>query len=146
MTKAIITTEAYTNWLRAGKPTMGKDGLWFFRQEEALQDHLATLGNIDQIERIVAQARAIHDPDGFEAKSYATEADEETAALQQMVAKVTSLLGGENAPVRPPAESAPSMAGAIQRREEADAARIKTTGDQRSLLGRKPDSVRENAG
>lgn len=138
MTEVPINSAAYAHWLQAGKPTFGPEGLWFFQQQPAFQEHMATLGNLNEIERLLAQARAIHDPDLFEAEHFGEEGEAEELLTNRLsVQAIESVL--QDAPDAPETQTGRTMAGAIQAREEgAEATRI-AVGRARKFLGRYAD-------
>ena len=143
--KIEITTEAYSLWLQAGRP----DLMWFMALSPAEQDHFGTLGNIDTIERILATARAMRNPEAFEAAHYGTETQVEEVQVEQLaMAAISRLLGGspESAPAAAAPDTSRSMAGALQAQQDADTEAKDAKGTSRRFLGRVPDQFRGETG
>ncbi len=136
-----IETEAYSLWLQAGKPPFEL----FMALAPALQDHLADIGNVNTIERILATARAIHDPDLFELQHYGTAEETEeylTARMSEQALEHLFPRGPQTPSTAPGSESTRTMSGALKAREEDDEARRVAAGRARRFLGRIPDQFR----
>lgn len=88
--KAEISDASVERWLRAQRPTFGRDGLWFFRQEELIQEALAVKGD-NYVAGCLEQA---------------TEPQDEEQRLQSLTAgAVAELLGRK--PVKAPPAAGP---------------------------------------
>lgn len=143
--------ESYARWLQARQPTLGADGLWFFRQSVLAQQQMADAGRVFTVDAMIEVAQAVHDPQGFEARMYAaTDPDAEAVLVKQLAAKaVAELVGGEAAEIATPepAMAGPAtMSGITQRRQEAEQETKGVKAGQRLFLGRLPDGVRTIAG
>jgi len=137
-----VTPDAYARWLQAQRPPFD----WFMELPEEGQQELAMQGVIHRWDAAQDAAMALLDPERFEVECYGDESEAEEIQVRRLAAKaVGHILGAEEpqaAPQRPGPEPVRTMAGVLDRREEADQARAKATGEQRSFLGRKPDAVK----
>lgn len=139
-----VTNESYARWLQAQRPPFD----WFHRQPVLAQESLAEQGAIHRIESMIQIGEAVRDPELFEAQTYATtDPEAEEVLVRRLAAKtVAEMVGSEAGQIvaeQPESAGGVSMAGLIQRRDEADAEQIANAGKGRSFLGRLPDSARE---
>ena len=136
-----VTSEGYANWLQAGKPPFN----WFMGLEPAFQDHLATRGTVFRVEGILAMARAIYDPEVFEAEQYGDEAKVSEVLASRLAAQGLAHVHGEAAQ-EPAAPVGRSLAGALGAQEADAETQQRTAAEARRFMGRLPDKFREDAG
>ena len=127
MTIPDLTNDAYRRWLRAHRPPFQ----WFMEQTEQTQEGLASLGDeftIGCMEDAVAQ----HQP---------VAGDQPTGDI------VRDMILEEVRKAMPKQDDDPSMvkmAGALQRRADAERERREVIGQSRRLMGRMPDTSEES--
>jgi len=136
-----VTTESYANWLQAGKPPFN----WFMGLDPAFQDHLATQGTVYRVEGMLAMARAIYDPEVFEAEQYGDDAKVAEVLAGRLAAQGLAEIHGE-ATQEPPAPVGRSLAGALEAQETDAQDQRRDAAEARRFLGRLPDKFRGDTG
>jgi len=139
MSEAEATAETYALWLQAQCPPFQ----WFMELPRVAQDTFALQGTIHRIDGIIDEARAMRDPELFEAEFYADgDPEAEAVLVERLAAKtVAEILGPMDE--APPEPKGLTMAGAVARCENDEKARHKAIAGHRRLLGRAPDGAQE---
>lgn len=132
--KPEITSEAYLQWLQAGRPPFE----WFARQDPITREHLAELGREHSQDLAVAFGYAVADPRAAEASIGDDDAISEESRSRQLAANVARAIltqreTAQPAPASPVSTSPLTMSGFADRATKSDPA-------PRSFLGRKSDN------
>lgn len=108
--EADLTTEAYAQWLRAGRPPL----FWFMAQADDQREAMARLGDELEQARAIAIGYAVRDPIGAEngTAMAAGSADAEAEMVQRLAERaVGGILSRIPKPEAPPKPKPPVMRG-----------------------------------